>query len=123
MQVRLKEMLPYHSGEMRVNICTINVGAGIGNRNVAMDVYYFVDIFIFVDMPVTRSGDCVDAENSCFDLFSFVAGSGVEVYVRKSLVGWVKLVEHREAYVVLEMKKESGHSVMVGGVYIRPNRD
>ena len=81
-------MLAYHSGEMRVNICTINVGGGIGNRNVAMDVYYFVD------MPVTRSGDCVDAENGCFDLFSFVEGSGVEVYVRKSLVGWVNLVDH-----------------------------
>jgi len=94
--VRLKITLPYHSVEMRVNICTINVGAGIGNWNLARDVYYFVDIFIFVDMPVTRSGDCVDAENSGLDLFSFVAGSGVEAYVRKSLVGWVKLVDHRE---------------------------
>lgn len=74
-------------------------------------------------MPVTRGGDCVDAENGCFELFSFVEGSGVEVYVRKSLVGWVKLVDHREAYVVLEMRREAGQTVKVGGAYIRPNRD
>ena len=44
-------------------MCTINVGGGEGNRNMVMDVLYFIDIFIFVDGPVRKDGEFVEHEN------------------------------------------------------------
>jgi len=81
---------------MRAVICTINVGGGQGNKNMVMDVLFFVDIFIFVDGPVKKDGEFVDHENDGYELTSFVKGSGVKVFVKKGLVGWVVVEEHDE---------------------------
>jgi len=111
---------------MRAVVCTINVGGGEGNRNMVIDVLFFVDIFVFVDGPVRRDGEFVEYENEKYELISFVKGSGVEVFVKKGLVGWVEVEEHDEWMVILK-GKEKDHvgmirSVRIGGTYIRPDR-
>jgi len=72
---------------MRVVVCTINVVGGEGNRNIVIDVLFFVDIFIFVDGPVRKDREFVDHENVRYELISFVKGRGVKVFVKKGLVG------------------------------------
>jgi len=111
---------------MRAVICTINIGRGEGNRNMVMDVLFFVDIFIFVDRPVRKDGEFVEHESERYELISFVRGSGMEVFVKKGLVGWVKVAEHDEWMVVLKGIERDNRGIMrsvrVGGAYIRPER-
>jgi len=111
---------------MRAVICTINVGGGEGNRNMVMDVLFFVDIFIFVDGPVRKDGEFVQHESEMYELISFVKGSGVEVFVKKGLMGWVEVEEHDEWMVVLKEKEkddeEGMRSVRIGEAYIRSHR-
>jgi len=111
---------------MRAVICTINVGGEEGNRNMVIDVLFLVDIFIFVDGAVRIDGEFVEHESEKYELISFVKGSGVEVFVKRGLVGWVEVEEHDEWMVVLKGKERDDEGVMrsvrIGGVYLRPDR-
>ena len=106
---------------MRVTTCTINVGRGEGNRTMIMEVLSLVDIFFILDPPVERNGGNVENEVEVFELFSFVKGSGVEVFVRTGLVGWMEMVEHNEN--ICKIKMRNGQKEMViGGTYWRPGK-
>ena len=107
---------------MRVQLCIINVGGGIGNRDMVFDVFSFVDIIFILDSPYDRGRGYVQAESGDFELFSFVEGSGIEVYVRSGITGWVEVVKHGEAYVVIEVEAQGGEKQRIGGVYFRPER-
>ena len=44
---------------MKITTCTINVGNGEGNRNLVLDVLWFVDIFFILDCPTDNRGEYV----------------------------------------------------------------
>jgi len=73
---------------MRVSRCRINLGGGEHNRNMAIDVSYFVDVFVFLDCTVTREAELVDHTNDVHELVSCRMNSGVEVFLRRCLVRW-----------------------------------
>src|SRR5437588_13115294 len=102
---------------MRVKVCVINVGGGVGNRSVCMERFSYVDVFIVVDPPVGIGGSFVHGEENGFDLFSFCKGSNVEVFVRREMVGLFSLDVHNDFMVVLEYENEKGGSESLGGVY------
>jgi len=108
---------------MRVNICTINVGGGEGNRNMAMEVLSWVDVFIFVDNANREGGGWLEHEARGYELVSFVEGGNVEVYIKTSMVGWMEVEKHNAKGIVLRGKGMDEETVRIGGVYIRPGRD
>src|SRR5437879_33951 len=105
---------------MRVKICTLNVGGGVGNRTVGMEMFSFVDVFFIVDPTIGVGRSFISGEGNGFDLFSFCKGSGVEVFVRREVVGLFSLVWHDDFMVVLEYRNERGERKRLGGVYLRP---
>ena len=72
---------------IRVSFCKMNMGGGVGNRNVVMELMSWVDVLIVVDGSVTREDGYVDHESTYYSLVSFVEGSSVEVYVREEWLG------------------------------------
>jgi len=75
---------------------------------------------------VKKDGEFVEHEKDGYELVSFVKGSGVEVFVKKGLVGWVEVEEHDEWMVILKGKEKDNEGVIrrvkIGGAYIRPDR-
>jgi len=65
------------------------------NRSLVMDVFSFVDILFIGECP--RDGDegFIAHDNMGFELFSFVQGSGVEVFCKPDICGLFQVVEHR----------------------------
>lgn len=106
---------------MRVTTCTINVGRGEGNRTMVMEVLSFVDVFFILDPPVERNGGNVEKEVEVFELFSFVKGSGVEVFVRMGMIGGMEIVEHEENICKIRMRDEQ-REIIIGGRYWRPGK-
>src|SRR5437588_2926017 len=105
---------------MRVKVCVINVGGGVGNRSVCMERFSYVDVFMIVDPPVGVGGGFVHGEENGFDLFSFCEGSVGEVFVRREMVGLFLLGVHNDVMVTLEYENREGGSESLGGVYLRP---
>ena len=97
----------------------INVGRHAGNRGMVMDLFSFVDIFFILEPPHTAGADFVQMEEGCYDLFSFVKGSGVEVFVRSQFVGLFDLVRHGDAGVTIGCFVD-GVRMVFGGVYVHP---
>ena len=79
---------------MKITICTINVGNGEGNRNIVLDLLWFVDVFLILDCPTNRRGEYVEHENGNYELISSVREGDIEVYVRKELMGWFVIESH-----------------------------
>ena len=86
-----------------------------------MEVLSFVDIFFILDPPVERNGENVENEVGVFELFSFVKGSGVEVFVRTGLVGWMEMIEHNENICKIKMRNNQ-KEIIIGGTYWRPGK-
>ena len=91
---------------MKITTCTINVGGGEGNRNMVMDVLWFVDIFFMLDCPVTAKGEYVEHENGEYEMVSSITDGDVEVYIRKGLVGWFEVEKHEKEGVVIAYENE-----------------
>ena len=106
---------------MKITTLAINVSGGKGNRAVVMDVFSFVDVFFIIDPPVDESGGLIGCEDGNFDLFSFVIGSGVECYVRSSVVGMFSVIEHDVGGVSVGYQDGDVEKVL-RGVYVRPAR-
>jgi hypothetical protein len=79
---------------MFITTCTINVGKGVGNRSLVMEIFSFVDLFFILEPPVDSGGNFMAHENVFYDLLSFEKGSGVEVFVRSSMLGMFTMGEH-----------------------------
>ena len=109
---------------MKITICTINVGNGEGNRNVVLDLLWFVDIFFILDCPTNRSGDYVEHENGNYELISSVREGDIEVYARKELTGWFTIESHEQSSVILTYNEEKTEEKRrIGGLYVRPLRE
>src|SRR5205807_7169175 len=106
---------------MRVKVCAINVGGGTGNRALCMEMFSFVDVFFIIDPPVAVGGGFMQGEDNGFDVFSFVRGGGMEVYVRREMVGLFGLERHDERAGVIGFEDMRGEGRMLAGVYMRPN--
>jgi len=105
---------------MRVATCTINVGRGLGNRTMVMDLFSFVDLFFIIELPRHDDEGAYDHENDDYELFPFVVGSGVEVFVKRSMVGLFSLVKHDLNVAGLMYNRMDGSEGICGGVYIWP---
>jgi len=103
---------------MKITTCTINVGKGIVNRLLIIDVFSFVDVFFILERPVKRDGRNIVHEHGDFDLFSFECEGGVEVFVRTSIVGLFSLETHNKCSVDLSYVGRDDVSRCIGGVYI-----
>lgn len=109
---------------MKITICTINVGNGEGNRNVVLDLLWFVDVFFILDCPTNRNGDYVEHENWNYELISSVREGDIEVYARKELTGWFAIESHEQSSVILTYEEEkTGERRKIGGLYVRPLRE
>jgi len=58
-------------------------------------------------------------DSASLDLFSFVTGSGVGVYIRSSLVNLFTLVKHDAGGACIAFY-DRGREVVVSWVYVRP---
>lgn len=107
---------------MKITTLAINVSGGKGNRAVVMDVFSFVDVIFIIDPPLGVDGCVVPHESGCGkDLFSFVAGSGVEIFVRSALVGLFDVCEHSVDGASIGLVC-GGERIVMRGVYVRPGR-
>lgn len=103
---------------MRVTALSVNVGASAGNRALVMELFSFVNLLFVVDPPL--NGDRhIPQEPGVWELFSFVHGSGVEVYIRSGMVGLFEVVAHRVAGVSIGYYVKGTLNVL-RCVYMRP---
>jgi len=107
---------------MLITTLVINVARSAGNRGLVMELFSFADVFFILEPPAGPDGGFVQAEDGVYDLFSFVKGSGVEAFVRSSLVGLFDLVRHGDDGAAIGYFVQGTRHVM-GGVYIRPMTD
>jgi len=105
---------------MRFSAMSINVAGGAGNRRLVMEVFSFVDILFVLDPPVVGGG-LINNNNGERVLFSFCAGSGVEVWVRRGCVGLFSVVAHNEWCASVGFWR-CGKELVLSGVYIRPTQ-
>jgi len=105
---------------MRFSAMSINVRGSAGNCRLVMEVVSFVDILFVLDPPVVGGG-LVDSDDGGRVLFSFCAGSGVEVWVRRGCVGLFSVVAHNEWCASVGFWR-CGKELVLSGVYIRPTR-
>jgi len=75
-----------------VNICTINVGASVGNRSLMFEIFSYYDVFFIVDLLVGVNRGHVDGDIGNIVLVSFVDSAGGAVYVQESLLDAFDLV-------------------------------
>ena len=109
---------------MKITTCTINVGNGEGNRNVVMDLLWFVDIFFILDCPTDRKGDYIEHENWNYDLISSVRDGDIEVYAKRGMTGWFMVENHNVSSVILRYEEEKTKEIKrIGGIYVRPLRE
>ena len=109
---------------MKITTCTINVGKGEGNRNMALDVLGFVDVFFILDCPVDSRGNYVEHENRKYEMVSTVENGDVEVYIRSSIVGWFTIESHKKESVIMRYEEEDTKKIKrIGGVYLRPLKE
>jgi len=104
---------------MKITTLAINVSCGQGNRAVVMDLFFFIDVIFILNLPLMAEGLHVAQETGVFDLFSFVLGSGIEVYVNSHLVGLVEVIDYGVDGVSIGFL-DNGCWRVVRGVYIRP---
>ena len=71
---------------MKITLCTINVGNGERNRNIALDLLWLVDVFVILDCPIDGRVAYVEHENWNYELISSIRDGDIEVYVRKELM-------------------------------------
>ena len=87
-----------------------------------MDIFSFVDVIFVLDPPLGVDGCVIPHEDGCGkDLFSFVVGSGVQVFVRSTLVGLFDVCEHSVDGVSIGFVCD-GVRIVMRGVYLRPGR-
>ena len=109
---------------MKITTCTINVGNGEGNKNLALDVLWFVDVFIILDCSVNSRGEYVEHENREYEMVSSVENGDVEIYIRKSMVEWITIESHEKEGVIMRYEEEgTGIIKRIGAVYVRPLRE
>ena len=109
---------------MKITTCTINVGNGEGNRNLVLDVLWFVDVFIILDCPTNSRGEYLEHENHNYELVSSVKEGDVEVYIRRSMVGWLTIESHNKEGVIMKYEEENtGKTKRIGAIYVRPLRE
>ena len=92
----------------------------MGNRELVMELLSFVDLFFILEAPAKRNEEKEECESAGFELFSFCKGSGVEVFVKRDIVGLVSLVRHNEWSTVVRYNTAKGEEKLFGGVYLRP---
>jgi len=111
--------VPYHSGEMFINLCVINVGASVGNRALVCEVFSYVDVLFIVDPPAGSGGEYVDGDVGDF---VFVCGKDdcdVHVFIRKSLLGMFD-ISYLDSFGVILSMVCNGVRMDIGGIYLRP---
>ena len=104
---------------MFINLCVINVGASVGNRVLACEVFSYVDVLFFVDPPAGPRGEYEDGDVGDF---VFVCGKDdcdVHVFIRKSLLGMFDIV-YLDSLAVILIMVDDGVMMDVGGIYLRP---
>jgi len=104
---------------MFITTLSINVGRSRANRSLVMDVFSFVDLLFILEPPSDGDGGCIIHDCVDFDLFSFVLGSGVEVFVRSSVSGLMEVVGH-DCMTACVSYVDGGKTRMIGGVYVHP---
>jgi len=104
---------------MFITTLSINVGRSRANRSLVMDVFSFVDLLFILEPPSDGDGGCIIHDCVDFDLFSFVLGSGVEVFVRSSVSGLMEVVSHDRMTACVSYV-DCGKTRMIGGVYVHP---
>jgi len=80
---------------MRFTTYCINVWRCPANRSLMIGFCPFVDVLFVVDPPLSGDGGHIAIDSELFELFSFLPGAGVEVFVCSSIVGLFQAVEHR----------------------------
>ena len=89
-----------------------------------LDVLWFVDVFIILDCPVDSRDEYVDHENREYEMVSSVENGDVEIYIRKSMVGWFTIEKHEKESVIMRYEKEgTGIIKRIGAAYVRPLRE
>ena len=89
------------------------------NQALAFDCFSFVDLSFVVDPPLAADGGYVDHEGGDFELFSFVHGSDVVVYVSLGMAGLFKVVMHDGNGASIGFVYR-GEDCVVRGIYSRP---
>lgn len=120
--VRIRKTNQNQGGKIKISTCTINVGNGEGNRNVVMDVLWFVEVFFTPNCLTNRRDEYLEHENQNYELVSNIKDGDIEVYVRKDMVGWFKVEKHEKEFVVVWYEKEEKVK-RIGAIYVRPLRD
>ena len=77
-----------------------------------------------MDCPVNSRGEYVKHENHNYELVSSVKDGDVEVYIRRSMVGWLTMESHEKEGVIMKYQEEkTNETKRIGVVYIRPLRE
>jgi len=100
---------------------SINVGGGYRNRTLALELFSFLDIVFVIDSPQAEDGGWKGHGDDGRDLFSFVKGCDVKVYVRSGLVGLFEIVAHDVEGVTI-LYEDGGGRKSIRGVYVRPEK-
>ena len=84
-----------------------------------------MDVFIILDCPVDSRGEYVEHENREYEMVSSVENGDVEIYIRKSMVGWFVIESHEKESVIMRYYEEEGTGIIkrIGAVYVRPLRE
>jgi len=103
---------------MCFTIMSIKIGGTRLNISLAMNVFSFVDLFFIIDCS-EDNGVAVVHDSTGLDLFSFVTGSGLGVYIRSLLVGLFRLVRHDAGGDCMTFY-DRDEMIIVGVVCVRP---
>jgi len=85
-----------------------------------MDVFSFVDILFIGECPRSVEGLHIALDNVNMELFSFVQGSGVEVFIKAEVCGMFQVVEHNVWGCIVSFVKR-GMEKKFTGCYVHPD--
>src|SRR5207302_589805 len=104
---------------MFITAMALNVGRSRRNRTLALDLFYFVEVVFILEPPVDPDGHHVPIEADGWELFSFVKGSGVEVFVCAQVCGLFDVVGHGGGSARVGYW-EDGERRVLAGAYFPP---
>jgi len=97
-----------------------NVGRSGGNRSLLFSLFCRVGLFFVLECLVGRDGMVLAHEEHDIELLSFIVGSGVAVYARKTYVGLFEVCKHTSYAGIVSIGREGGVVLKVAGVYVPP---